>query len=83
MKSIRYVAIVAVGGFSSYWGTLAMSIALNFLSLRGVFGVYDDAVFGAILALVMLFAPEGLGISALIKGRSAAKAKPGKKGGGS
>ena len=32
----------------------------TFLSLRGVFGVYDDAVFGTILIVVMLFAPEGI-----------------------
>ncbi|MBI5634351.1 MAG: branched-chain amino acid ABC transporter permease, partial [Nitrospirae bacterium] len=33
---------------------------LNFLSLRGYFGSYDDAIFGVILILIMLFAPEGL-----------------------
>ncbi len=60
MKSIRYVAIVAVGGMSHLWGVLIMSIVLNFLSLRGVFGTYDDAVFGAILILIMLFAPDGI-----------------------
>ena len=59
MKSIRYVAIVAVGGMANLWGTLVMGFLLNFLSLRGVFGTYDDAVFGAILILVMLFAPNG------------------------
>jgi hypothetical protein len=37
-----------------------MGIVLNFLSLRGVFGTFDDAVFGAILILIMLFAPQGL-----------------------
>lgn len=60
MKSVRYVAIVAVGGMSSLWGVLAMSAVLNFLSLRGYFGTYDDAVFGAILILIMLFAPDGV-----------------------
>jgi branched-chain amino acid transport system permease protein len=60
MKSVRYVAIVAVGGMASLWGTLLMGILLNFLSLRGVFGTYDDAVFGAILILIMLFSPQGL-----------------------
>ncbi|HTF99029.1 MAG TPA: branched-chain amino acid ABC transporter permease [Nitrospirota bacterium] len=60
MKSVRYVAIVAVGGMSSIWGTLIMSVVLNFLSLRGYFGTYDDAVFGAILIAIMLFAPEGV-----------------------
>ena len=35
-------------------------VVLNFLSLRGWFGSYDDAVFGAILIAIMLFAPRGL-----------------------
>jgi len=60
MKSVRYVAIVAVGGMSSLWGTLIMSAVLNFLSLRGYFGSLDDAVFGAILIVIMLFSPEGI-----------------------
>lgn len=60
MKSVRYVAIVAIGGMASLWGALAMGILLNFMSLRGLFGTYDDAVFGVILILIMLFAPEGL-----------------------
>jgi branched-chain amino acid transport system permease protein len=37
-----------------------MSLLLNYLSLRGSFGTYDDAVFGVILVLIMLFAPDGL-----------------------
>ncbi len=60
MKSVRYVAIVAVGGMANLWGALLMGTLLNFLSLRGVFGTYDDAVFGAILIAIMLFAPDGL-----------------------
>jgi len=60
MKSVRYVAIVAVGGMASIWGTLIMSVVLNFLSLRGYFGSFDDAVFGGILILIMLFAPDGI-----------------------
>jgi branched-chain amino acid transport system permease protein len=60
MKSVRYVAIVAVGGMGSIWGTLIMSVALNFLSLRGYFGTFDDAVFGGILIVIMLFAPDGV-----------------------
>jgi len=60
MKSVRYVAIVAVGGMGSLWGTLATGALLQFLSLRGLFGTFDDAVFGVILIGVMLFAPEGL-----------------------
>jgi len=60
MKSVRYVAIVAIGGMANLWGSLFMSLILNYLSLRGYFGTYDDAVFGCILILIMLFAPEGL-----------------------
>lgn len=60
MKSVRYVALVAVGGITSLWGALFMGVGLSFLSLRGVFGSYDDAVFGLILLAVMLFAPGGL-----------------------
>ncbi len=70
MKSVRYVAIVAVGGMASLWGALLMAVLLNFLSLRGLFGTYDDAVFGLILIAIMLFAPDGvlrLGIAARLR----------------
>ena len=60
MKSVRYVAIVAVGGMAHLWGALLMGIVLNFLSLRGIFGSYDDAVFGLILIVIMRFAPNGI-----------------------
>jgi branched-chain amino acid transport system permease protein len=60
MKSVRYVAIVAVGGMGSLFGTLATSAALTFVSLRGWFGTLDDAVFGGILIAIMLFSPEGI-----------------------
>ncbi len=60
MKSVRMVAIVAIGGMANLWGALAMGVLLNFLSLRGSFGSYDDAVFGGILLLIMLFSPQGL-----------------------
>jgi branched-chain amino acid transport system permease protein len=60
MKSVMYVSIVAVGGMGSLWGTVATSLVLNFLSLRGYFGSLDDAVFGAILIGIMLFSPEGI-----------------------
>jgi branched-chain amino acid transport system permease protein len=60
MKSVRYVAIVAVGGMANLWGALVMSLVLNYLSLRGYFGSFDDAAFGGILILIMLFAPGGL-----------------------
>ena len=60
MKSVRYVAIVAVGGMANLWGALIMGVLLNFLSLRGYFGSYDDAFFGVILIVIMLFFPDGL-----------------------
>jgi branched-chain amino acid transport system permease protein len=60
IKSVRYVAIVAAGGMANLWGALIMGGLLNFLSLRGAFGSYDDAVFGTILIAMMLFAPQGL-----------------------
>jgi branched-chain amino acid transport system permease protein len=60
MKSVRYVAIVAVGGMGNVWGTLATSAVLNFLSLRGYFGSLDDAVFAGVLLFVMLFSPDGI-----------------------
>jgi branched-chain amino acid transport system permease protein len=60
MKSVRYVAIVAVGGMANLWGAILASVTLNFLSLRGYFGSYDEAVFGTILVAVMLFAPNGI-----------------------
>ncbi len=60
MKSVRYVALVALGGMGNLWGVLTGSAVLTFLSLRGSFGTYDAAVFGVILIAVMVWAPEGL-----------------------
>jgi branched-chain amino acid transport system permease protein len=45
---------------ANLWGTLIAGVLLNFLSLRGVFGHFDHAVFGIILITVMLFAPGGI-----------------------
>jgi len=59
-KSVRYVAIVAVGGMANLWGTLMVGSVLNFLSLRGVFGHYDEAVFGLVLVVMMTFFPGGI-----------------------
>jgi len=59
MKSVRYVALVAAGGMTNLWGAAVVSTFLNFLSLRGWFGSYDNAVFGVILISIMVFAPEG------------------------
>jgi len=60
MKSVRYVAIVAVGGMANLRGALVMGTVLTFLSLRGSFGSFDDLVFGGILLAMMLFAPAGI-----------------------
>jgi branched-chain amino acid transport system permease protein len=60
IKSVRYVAIVAVGGMANLWGVVIMGVLLNFLSLRGIFGTYDDAIFGLILIGIMIFAPQGM-----------------------
>jgi branched-chain amino acid transport system permease protein len=60
MKSVTYVAIVAVGGMANLWGALVMGMTLNYLSLRGYFGSFDEFVFGSILIFIMLFFPEGL-----------------------
>ena len=76
MKSIRYVAIVAVGGMDSLWGALAAGTVLNFLSLRGVFGSYDDAVFGAVLVAVMLFAPRGVRLPGAADGMATRTSPP-------
>jgi branched-chain amino acid transport system permease protein len=59
LKSVRYVALAAAGGMANLWGVTIMSIALNYCSLRGWFGSYDNAVFGAILILIIWLAPEG------------------------
>ncbi len=59
-KSVRYVAIVAVGGMANIWGAVIMGLILNFLSLRGFFGSYDEAVFGAIMIFIIMFFPDGL-----------------------
>lgn len=79
MKSVRYVALVAAGGMSSLWGTLGVSTALTFLSLRGAFGLYDDAVFGGLLVAIMLFAPEGV-FGLLRFRRTRGASRPGKQG---
>ncbi|MCU0847087.1 MAG: branched-chain amino acid ABC transporter permease [Spirochaetes bacterium] len=67
MKSVKYVAIVAAGGMANLWGALTMGVLLNYISLRGYLGSYDDAFFGAILIAIMLFAPEGLINPAVMK----------------
>jgi len=58
-KSVRYVALAASGGMASLWGVTGMSTLLNYLSLRGLFGSYENAVFGGLLILIVSVAPEG------------------------
>lgn len=59
LKSVRYVALVAAGGMANLEGALIVSALLIFLSLRGWFGTYDNAVFGIILIAIIAFAPRG------------------------
>ena len=59
LKSLRYVALAAAGGMSNLWGVAIVSLALNYFSLRGWFGTYDNAVFGALLILIISLAPAG------------------------
>jgi branched-chain amino acid transport system permease protein len=59
LKSVRYVALAAAGGLGNLWGVAVMSTALNYCSLRGWFGSYDNAVFGVLLILLVSLAPEG------------------------
>jgi len=68
VKSVRYVAIVAVGGMANLTGTLVTGLVLNFLSLRGVFGRFDDAAFGLVLVAVMLLAPQGKSLGSRVQG---------------
>ena len=77
MKSVRYVALVAAGGMANLWGVLIMSSTLNFLSLRGCFGTYDDALFGAILIAIVSLAPDGplQPLAAWLRKRRAARTK--------
>jgi len=59
LKSVRYVALAAAGGMANFWGVAAVSIVINYFSLRGWFGSYDQAVFGALLILIISLTPEG------------------------
>jgi branched-chain amino acid transport system permease protein len=59
LKSVRYVALAAAGGMANLWGVAVISTLINYLSLRDWFGSYDNAVFGAMLILIISIAPEG------------------------
>ena len=81
LKSVRYVVLAAAGGMANLWGVTAMSVALNYCSLRGWFGTCDNLVFGAVLIAIISLAPNGplqpiaKGIRALIRGRATPAAK--------
>lgn len=59
LKSVRYVALAAAGGMANIWGVTVVSTTMNYFSLRGLFGSYDNAVFGAILIVIVSLAPDG------------------------
>jgi branched-chain amino acid transport system permease protein len=59
LKSVRYVVLAAAGGMANLWGVTVVSTLLNYLSLRGFFGTYDQGVFGVILILIVSLAPQG------------------------
>ena len=59
LKSVRYVTLAAAGGMANLWGGAIVSTIINFFSLRGWFGTYDNAVFGAILIIIISLTPEG------------------------
>ena len=59
--SVLLVTMVAVGGMSNIWGALMGTVLLGLLPelLRG-FRDYDILIYGAILLIILLFAPNGL-----------------------
>jgi branched-chain amino acid transport system permease protein len=59
-KSVRYVAMVAIGGMANLWGALIMGVGLEFISLRGYLGTFDEAFFGLVMILIIMFFPDGL-----------------------
>lgn len=74
MRSVRYLTLVAAGGMANIWGGMIVSIVLTFLSLRGVFGAYDHAVFGGLLIVIISIAPDGPArwVTARVRRRAAA-----------
>ncbi len=60
MKSVRYLTLVALGGMINLWGALISAIVMEFLSLRGCFVSLDEAVFGILLVVIMMVAPNGI-----------------------
>ncbi|RJP74097.1 MAG: branched-chain amino acid ABC transporter permease [Candidatus Abyssobacteria bacterium SURF_17] len=67
--SILLVTMVIIGGMSNVWGAILGALLLGTLPeyLR-TFGDYDILIYGAIMLIIMMFAPEGLaGIAAAVK----------------
>ena len=61
MKSVRYVAIVAVGGMGSIWGTRRDERRAELpLAARATSGRSTTRCSAAVLLFVMLFSPEGI-----------------------
>jgi branched-chain amino acid transport system permease protein len=71
--SILLVTMVIVGGMANVWGAILGTVLLGTLPeyLR-TFGDYDILIYGGILLIIMMFAPDGLaGIGAQLKNRLA------------
>ncbi len=69
--SILLVTMVIVGGMSNVWGAIVGTVLLGTLPeyLR-TFGDYDILIYGAILLIIMMFAPQGLaGIGEQLKNK--------------
>jgi branched-chain amino acid transport system permease protein len=71
VQSITILAMVVIGGIGSTWGAVAGAIILTLMpELFRFINDYKLLVYGALLILVMRFAPGGLaGIAAAIVGR--------------
>ncbi len=61
MYSIRFVTMAAVGGMANIWGAVAGTTFLTILpeKLR-VFHDYEALIYGGILAVLMIFCPDGI-----------------------
>ena len=59
--SILFVTMVIIGGMTSVWGAILGAALLSILPeyLR-TFGDYDILIYGAIMLVIMMFAPQGL-----------------------
>jgi branched-chain amino acid transport system permease protein len=62
LASVKLVVMAVIGGLASIWGAIFGAGTTRILSdeLLLKFGVWDIAIYGLILMLVMIFTPEGL-----------------------